>query len=573
MSAQLNFTVENQIITRTDSFQPVAKSQNYLRASFTFSEDWGDDDKIAIFKTGGKSYEVILDAEGECVVPWEALVRTGNVYVSAYSGDRVTASVAKVPVIKTGYVDDPTSTEDPSIDVYQQLKAQIQDVQDDIPDLIDDALSSAKLSDFDNDVGFITENDIPTPDWEATSTDDGYIANKPKIMAGTGTGSLRNSNSTAGGRYSFAEGNSSASGDYAHSEGELTKAVKNGSHAEGYNTVTSGSYSHAQGTGTIANHKSQHVFGEHNIIDPSTNASTTRGTYIEIVGNGISSDAKSNARTLDWNGNEWLSGNLKVGGTGYTDSNAKEVATKEYVDDAIADIPTESEIDDTAGAGDTDKTWSADKISSELANAGSVQDVTVNGTSVVGQDGVAEIPVADTSVLGVVKSESDGGVYVDTDGSIKISIPSTAVIKAGTNTKKPIVPYHQHTATFYGLAKAAGDTTQSASSNAVGTYTEDAKSKISEMLNGSVSVSGTTPTIIAKAGMRYVCGEVSTLDFTPSATGICDVVFTSGNTPTVLTVPSTVKWANGFDPTGLDADTTYEINILDGIYGVVMAWT
>ena len=86
-----------------------------------------------------------------------------------------------------------------------------------------------------------------------------------------------------------------------------------------------------------------------------------------------------------------------------------------------------------------------------------------------------------------------------------------------------------------------------------------------------VTVSGTTPTITALSGVRYVCGEVATLDFTPCATGICDVVFTSGSTPTVVTLPSTVKFPDGSFTA--EADTTYEINILDGVYGVVMSWT
>ena len=577
MSAQLNFEIENQIITRTDSFQPVAKSQNYLRASFTFSDDWGNDDKIAIFKIGGKSYEVILDAEGECVVPWEVLVRVGTVYVSAYSGDRVTASVAKVPVLKTGYVDDPTSTEDPSVDIYQQLKAQIQDVQDDIPEIVDDALSNAKLSDFDNDAGFITESDIPTPNWEAVYGEDGYITNKPKIMAGTGTGSLRNSKSTAGGNYSFAEGNGcSASGDYAHSEGELTKAVKNGSHAEGYSTVTSGSYSHAEGAGTIANHKSQHVFGEYNIVDPGRNASTTRGTYVEIVGNGVSSDAKSNARTLDWEGNQWIAGNMKVGGTGYDDPNAKEVATKDYVDDAIADIPTESEIDDTAGSGDTDKTWSADKITSELANAGSVQDVTINGTSVV-SNGVAEIPVASgNNQFGLIKASNSYGTNVYSSGVISVSAAPSASVKAGNNGARPICCSNQHESVFYGLSKAAGVDLANETVT-LGTYPDNAKASIKAMLGvggetQKVTVSGTAPVIVANQNTRYVCGEIVSLDFTPSAEGICDVIFTSGSTVTVLTIPNTVRFPEWFDPTSLEANKTYEISISDGVYGAVMIW-
>ena len=200
-----------------------------------------------------------------------------------------------------------------------------------------------------------------------------------------------------------------------------------------------------------------------------------------------------------------------------------------------------------------------------------VTDVQINGSSILA-DGVANVPIASTQNLGVVKTHGSYGLAMLSSGVIRIDASQIGGIKAGTDGHHPITPQHQHEATFYGLAKSAGDTTQSQSSNAVGTYTEDAKSKISDMLNGSVTVSGTTPTIVAKSGIRYVCGELASLDFTPPASGICDVVFTSGSTPTVLTVPSTVKWANGFDPTSLDADTTYELNIMDGL-GVCGAWT
>jgi len=95
--------------------------------------------------------------------------------------------------------------------------------------------------------------------------------------------------------------------------------------------------------------------------------------------------------------------------------------------------------------------------------------------------------------------------------------------------------------------------------------------------NPVVSVSGSTPSITALPGIRYVCGEVTTLDITLPDSGIVDVVFTSGSTPAVLTVTpptgQTVKWANGFDPTQLEADTVYEINVMDGEFGVVGAWT
>lgn len=205
---------------------------------------------------------------------------------------------------------------------------------------------------------------------------------------------------------------------------------------------------------------------------------------------------------------------------------------------------------------------------------GAVQDVQVNGTSVLDAQGVANVPLASGSSPGVVRTNSSMGT--DMYGtSIYVSQASSTQIKGGTQWYRPIVPAYQHEASFYGLAKAAGSDEKN-STLPVGQYTESAKSAISEMLSGSVSVSGTTPTINALPGIRYVCGECATLDITLPASGIVDVVFTSGSTPTVLTVtpPSgmTMKWANGFDPTSLEANTTYEINVADGL-GVAGQWT
>lgn len=96
------------------------------------------------------------------------------------------------------------------------------------------------------------------------------------------------------------------------------------------------------------------------------------------------------------------------------------------------------------------------------------------------------------------------------------------------------------------------------------------------VISGTVAVTGTTPTITAQPGVRYVCSEVTTLDITLPASGVVDVTFESGSTATVLTITPptgvTVRWANGFDPDNLEANTTYEINIMDGL-GVVAQWT
>lgn len=116
-----------------------------------------------------------------------------------------------------------------------------------------------------------------------------------------------------------AEGaNTTASATNAHAEGSYSVASGNCAHAEGSGSNASGSFSHAEGNSTIANHAAQHVFGEYNIADTSTALASTRGTFIEIVGNGTYNSAtteaiRSNARTLDWDGNEKLAGSITLG--------------------------------------------------------------------------------------------------------------------------------------------------------------------------------------------------------------------------------------------------------------------
>ena len=122
---------------------------------------------------------------------------------------------------------------------------------------------------------------------------------------------------TANGAQAHAEGaNTTASGDNSHAEGQATTASGTASHAEGTNTTTSGPFSHAEGSETTANHMCQHVFGEYNELDPSAASSGARGTYIEIVGKGNAwAQVRSNARTLDWSGNEQIAGTLRIGST------------------------------------------------------------------------------------------------------------------------------------------------------------------------------------------------------------------------------------------------------------------
>lgn len=167
-------------------------------------------------------------------------------------------------------------------------------------------------------------------------------------------------------------------------------------------------------------------------------------------------------------------------------------------------------IDDEAGAGDTDKVWSADKSASEKSSTMSalnskyekpasgipasdlasgvipsvpVQDVQVNGTSVLSQ-GVANVQPLAIDSYGVAKIgySSQSGLELASNGILKVSKANDNAIKEGTATVTPIVPFNQHTSVFYALAKLAGADMKNLSGETVGVYPEAQKRAICAML-------------------------------------------------------------------------------------------
>lgn len=184
----------------------------------------------------------------------------------------------------------------------------------------------------------------------ANSEDDNYKLGMNACALGAKT--------KASGVNSFATGiRTEAKSISSHAEGQMTIAEGNSSHAEGYYTIANGIYSHSEGENTCAINRAahteglgtisgyitsngdkisdsseiaQHVQGKYNFVD-----STGELHYAHIVGNGIDNENRSNAHTIDWDGNAWFAGNVKVGGIGQEDSNSKTLATTESVDNKI----------------------------------------------------------------------------------------------------------------------------------------------------------------------------------------------------------------------------------------------
>lgn len=181
-----------------------------------------------------------------------------------------------------------------------------------------------------------------------------YISHKPGLKVGGETLTVNGEEMVASkgaeifndyegnkatGEYSHAEGSyTQATGDCSHAEGETARASGRNSHAEGYNNVASGISSHAEGRYNAASGDGAHVeglrntaSGEYQHVQGKYNIEDTENKYAHIVGNG-SSGNKSNAHTLDWNGNAWFAGEIKIGGYGQEDSRVKTLATTEDVD-------------------------------------------------------------------------------------------------------------------------------------------------------------------------------------------------------------------------------------------------
>ena len=121
------------------------------------------------------------------------------------------------------------------------------------------------------------------------------------------------------GQWSIAEGSGTlAKGRASHVEGAYGKALADGTHVEGYGCTATGYWSHAEGLATTVSGSQSHAEGRYTIaaggaqhVEGIANIEDAEGKYIHIAGNGTF-DNRSNAYTLDWNGNGWYAGDVEA---------------------------------------------------------------------------------------------------------------------------------------------------------------------------------------------------------------------------------------------------------------------
>jgi len=100
-------------------------SVNVYRARFGFSRHWDGLEKTAIFQAGDTVVSVLLDENGECAIPWEALSAHGVELLAAVYGARASGEIvlptawASLGVILKGAEPGETARP-PTPDLWQQ---------------------------------------------------------------------------------------------------------------------------------------------------------------------------------------------------------------------------------------------------------------------------------------------------------------------------------------------------------------------------------------------------------------------------------------------------------------------
>lgn len=545
------------------------------------------------FPQEGESGKIYIDKATDITYRWGgssyvaigSSLALGETSTTAYRGDRGAAAYAhsvtnKGSAFNSGLYKITTNSEG-------HVTAATAVEKSDITALGIPASVPTKVSDLQNDSGFIssyTETDPTVPAWAKSSTKPSYTAAEVGALPDTTIIPTKISDLTDdSGHYTKPTDGIPASDIASGVIPDITGK------ADKVTSATSGNFASLDSNGNLVDsgHKHSDYLTAHQTI-PVTDVKINNTT---IVNNNVANIPIAGASTLgvvkvNGNGLSMSSGQIQISPASLSDI---KTATEQFAPIVPAIEHGAAFYGLAKAAGDTTQSQSNNAIGTYTEDA---------KTAIRSMLGVASdsiIAVQDTQ-----PTDSTAKIWINDDPANTVTIPTYSEMTDALSTKADKVASaingnfaaldsngnlidsgHSHndylvnasSSVFYGLAAAAGDSTQSSSNNSIGTYTETAQSKINEMLNAPVTISETNPTVVAKSGIQYICGEILSLDFTPSATGICDIVFSSGSTPTALTVPSGIKWPIGFNPSSLETNVTYELNILNGTLGEVGIWT
>ena len=162
-----------------------------------------------------------------------------------------------------------------------------------------------------------------------SSVNCGFVVGRDNVLAGSYGAITGRSNIAAYGATADGVSNN-ALGQFSHASGTKNTVTKNGwaGFTHGANNEIDANYGVGLGRGLKVQSGNQTVLGRYNIPDAENN-------YLEIIGNGTSDTNRSNAYTVDKNGNLRIKGKAYVGGADKDSADIKELATVEALEQFV----------------------------------------------------------------------------------------------------------------------------------------------------------------------------------------------------------------------------------------------
>ena len=135
---ELKFKITNQLLKRKDKEEIVQKCRNLIIASFTFSDEWNDQDKFVIFKdshdrtTTMRLGKTLVET---CVVP-SGVLKGRYFTVSVYAGDLITTNAVTIYLLNSTY-ENQRSCHNPRhrhyekdifVEIFESLESKVDDI-------------------------------------------------------------------------------------------------------------------------------------------------------------------------------------------------------------------------------------------------------------------------------------------------------------------------------------------------------------------------------------------------------------------------------------------------------------
>ena len=125
----INFTIASDKLT-SDIAKPISGNVNYYKCKFTFSDEWAELAKFAVFSRKDMTYTIEIK-DGSCLMPKEVLEESGNIAIGVFGTNASETEYIRIstnPVtalVSTGAYKEGDTPETPTPDVWEEYLKQI----------------------------------------------------------------------------------------------------------------------------------------------------------------------------------------------------------------------------------------------------------------------------------------------------------------------------------------------------------------------------------------------------------------------------------------------------------------